>query len=90
MVERVHSTKFLGFHLTDELTSRDNTMAVVKKARQRLHFLRRLKKVDLPIPAMTMFYRATIESILTYCISSQFGHSTAEELHNLNRIVRTA
>ncbi len=43
-VERVQSTKFLGIHLTDKLTNRDNTSAVIKKAQQRLHFLRRLKR----------------------------------------------
>lgn len=89
-VDIVHSVKFLGFHLTDELTSRDNTTVIIKRAQQRLYSLRRLKKVDLPIPALIMFYRGTIESILTYCISCWFGNSTADERHKLNRIVRTA
>ncbi|CAM4587594.1 unnamed protein product [Leuciscus chuanchicus] len=89
-VDIVHSVKFLGVHLTNELTSSDNTTAIIKRAQQRLHSLRRLKKVDLPISALTMFYRGTIESILTYCISCWFGNSTAEERHKLNRIVRTA
>ncbi len=70
--------------------ARDNTSAAIKKAQQCLHFLRRLKKVELPIPAMTLFYRGTVESLLTYCISSWFGSCTAEERHNLSRIVRTA
>ena len=90
MVERVHIPKLLGYHLKDELTSRDKTTAVVKKAQQRLHFLRRLKMVDLHIPAVILFFRGTTESILTYCISFWFGNSTAEEIQNLNRIVRTA
>lgn len=64
------STKFLGIHLTNELASRENTAAVVKKAQQCLHFLSRLKAVELPIPAMTLFYRDTMESILSYSISS--------------------
>lgn len=67
---RVCSTKFLGTHLTGELTSRENTAAVVKKAQQCLHFLCRLKLVELPIPAMKLFYRNTMESILSYSISS--------------------
>lgn len=36
-----------------------------------------------------MFYRSTIEIILSYCISSWFGNSMAEERHKLKRIVRT-
>eukprot|EP00064_Thunnus_orientalis_P012630 superscaffoldBa00001960_g12665 len=33
VVERVNSTKFLGLHLTDDMTSSHNTTAVIKKAR---------------------------------------------------------
>lgn len=89
-MERVHSTKFLGIHLTDELTSRNNTAAVVTKAQQRLRFLHRLKWVELPILAMTLFYRGTTESILTDCISFWFSDRTVEERQELNRIVKAA
>lgn len=61
-MERVKSTKFLGIHLTDKLTSRDNASPVIKKAQQRLHFLRRLKKVELPIPAMILLYSEASKS----------------------------
>lgn len=67
-VKRVRNTKFLGLHLLEELTNRETTTAAFKKAQQCLCFLRRLKTVELPIPAMTLFYRGTIVSILTYCI----------------------
>ncbi len=38
-VERVSSTKFLGVHITEDLTWTTNTMSLSKKAQQRLHFL---------------------------------------------------
>lgn len=88
-VERVYSPKFLGVHLTDGLMSCDNTTAVIKGALQCLQYLCRLKKVDLPIPAMTMFYRGTIESALTSYISSWFSNSIAEERQKRKRMVRT-
>ncbi len=47
-VERVSSTKFLGVHITEDLTWTTNTMSLSKKAQQRLHFLRRLKRASLP------------------------------------------
>ncbi len=47
-VERVSSTKFLGVHITENLTWTTNTMSLSKKAQQRLHFLRRLKRASLP------------------------------------------
>lgn len=64
-VKRVQNTKFPGLHLMEELTTRETTTAAFKKAQQCLYFLCRLKTVELPIPAMTLFYRGTIESILT-------------------------
>ncbi len=43
-VEQVNSFKFLGVHITEELTWSAHTDAVLKKAHQRLFFLRRLRK----------------------------------------------
>uniref|UniRef100_A0A8C2DCQ4 Alkylated DNA repair protein AlkB homologue 8 N-terminal domain-containing protein n=1 Tax=Cyprinus carpio TaxID=7962 RepID=A0A8C2DCQ4_CYPCA len=37
-VERVSSTKFLGVHITEDLSWTDNTAALAKKAQQRLYF----------------------------------------------------
>ncbi len=59
-VERVSSTKFLGVHITEDLTWTTNTMSLSKKAQQRLHFLRRLKRASLPPPILTTFYRAPL------------------------------
>ncbi len=38
-VERVSSTKFLGLHITEDLTWTTNTTSLSKKAQQHLHFL---------------------------------------------------
>ncbi len=62
-VERVSSTKFLGVHITEDLTWTTNTMSLPKKAQQGLHFLRRLKRASLPPPILNTFYRGTIESM---------------------------
>ncbi len=47
-VERVNSFKFLGVHITEDLTWSAHTDAVLKKAHQRLFFLRRLRKSRNP------------------------------------------
>ncbi|KAK3518362.1 hypothetical protein QTP86_018292, partial [Hemibagrus guttatus] len=60
-VEIVKSTKFLGVHLAEDLTSSLNTTSISKKAQQRLYFLRRLRKAHLP-PPIPPFYRGTIDS----------------------------
>ncbi len=89
-VERVRSTKFLGVHITEELTWTTNTMSLSKKAQQRLHFLRRLKIASLPPPILTTFYRGTIESVLTSCITVWYGNCSAADRKTLQRTVNTA
>jgi hypothetical protein len=62
----------------------------VKKAQQRLFNLRRLKKFCLSPKAFTNFYRCTIKSILSGCITAWYGNCTAHICKALHRIVRSA
>ncbi|KAF7665898.1 hypothetical protein LDENG_00128220 [Lucifuga dentata] len=89
-VEAVSSIKFLGVQITDNLTWSLNTAALVKRAQQRLHFLRRMRRAHLPPPILTTFYRGTIESILTSCISVWSGGCKASDWKTVQRVVRTA
>ncbi|KAK3506669.1 hypothetical protein QTP70_013649 [Hemibagrus guttatus] len=89
-VEIVKSSKFLSVHLAEDLTWSLNTSSITKKAQQRLYFLRRLRKAHLPPLILTTFYRGTIESILSSCITGWFGNCTISDRKTLQRIVRTA
>jgi len=89
-VESVKSTKFLGVHITDDLTWTTNTTALVKKAQQRLHFLRRMRRASLSPSALTIFYRGAIESILTSSLSVWYGSCHIADQKALQRVVRTA
>ncbi len=89
-VERASSTKFLGVHITEDLTWTTNTKSISKKAQQRLYFLHRLKRASLPPPILTTFYRGTIESVLTSCITVWYGNCCAADRKTLLRTVNTA
>ncbi len=89
-VERVGSTKFLGVHITEDLTWTTNITSLDKKGQQRLHFLRRLKRASLPPPILTTFYRGTIESVLTTCITVWYGNCSAADRKTLQQTVNTA
>ncbi len=89
-VERVSSTKFLGVHITEDLSWTNNTAALAKKAQQRLYFLRKLRRARAPAPIMCTFYRGTIECILTSCITVWYGACNASCRKSLQRIVRAA
>lgn len=89
-VERVDNVKFLGIHITSDLTWTLNTSHLVKKAQQRLFFLRKLKRAGLSPQLLRNFYRATVESILCLNATVWFGSCTAQDRKNLARVVRTA
>ncbi|KAI4894208.1 hypothetical protein NFI96_007184 [Prochilodus magdalenae] len=90
LVERVSHFKFLGVHLAEDLSWTTNTSHLVRKAQQRLHFLRRLRRVNLPQQLLCNFYRSTVESILTSCITVWYGSATSAERKALQRVVKTA
>ncbi|KAI3363641.1 hypothetical protein L3Q82_001273 [Scortum barcoo] len=76
-VESMSSTKFLGVHVTEDLSWTINTTSPAKKANQRLYFLCKLRKARAPAPIMCTFYRGTIESVLTSGITVLYGACSA-------------
>ncbi|KAK3527999.1 hypothetical protein QTP86_013111 [Hemibagrus guttatus] len=89
-VEIVKSTKFLGVHLVENFTWSLHTSSISKKAEHHIYFLQRLRKAYLPSPILTVFYRGTIENILSSCITAWFGNCTVSERKTPQQIVKTA
>ncbi len=63
---------------------------IVKKAQQRLYFLRQLRKINLPQELLKQFYSAIIESILCTSITVWFSSATKSDHRRLRSVVRTA
>ncbi|KAI3353619.1 hypothetical protein L3Q82_004816 [Scortum barcoo] len=76
-VERVNSFRFLGVHIREDLTWTHHTDFITKSARQRLFFLSRLRRLNMDSRILCSFYRCTIESILTGCITAWYSSCTA-------------
>ncbi|KAI3364792.1 hypothetical protein L3Q82_000987 [Scortum barcoo] len=89
-VERVNSFKFLGVHISEDLTWITGCSKLVKKAHQRLFFLRTLRKNHLSSDILVNFYHCTIESILTSCITVWYGSCSAADRKALQRVVKAA
>lgn len=89
-MERVAAFKFLGVTIEEDLTWSANTTALVKKAQQRMYFLRLLKKNHLCEKLLVSFYRCSIKSILTYCVCAWFSSCTAADRKALQRVTTTA
>ncbi|XP_059808501.1 uncharacterized protein LOC132382385 [Hypanus sabinus] len=90
VVERVSSFKILGIHIPEDLTWSLNSSILIKKVQQRLYFLWSIKKAHLCPRILTDFYRCTIESILTNCISEWYGNCPVSDHKALQRVVKTA
>ena len=56
---------------------------------RRLHFLRRLRRVNLPQQLLYNFYSSTVESIPTSSISVCYGSATSAERKALQRVAKT-
>ena len=77
VVEWVESIKFLGFHITKDLSSPKHTHTVVKRAQQCLFPLRRLKIFDIGPQILKNFLQ--LESILTGYITAWYGNCLGRE-----------
>ncbi|KAK3512266.1 hypothetical protein QTP70_002272 [Hemibagrus guttatus] len=75
-VERVDSFRYLGVHITQDLSWSCHINYMVKKAQQCLYHLRRLGDFRLPSKVLRNFYSCIIESILMGNIATWFGNST--------------
>ncbi|KAI2658156.1 putative RNA-directed DNA polymerase from transposon BS [Labeo rohita] len=89
-VAGVDSFKFLGTNVSQDLKWDIHIDSTVKKAQQRLYFLRQLKKFNLPQALMTQFYSAVIESVLCSSITVWFGAASKSDIRRLQQTVRTA
>ena len=87
-VEWVESFNFLGVHITNKLSW--STKTIVKRARQNLLPLRRLKRIGMSPQILKKFYCCTIESILTGCITACYGYCSAFDWKALENVVRMA
>ena len=89
-VERVSHFRFLGTEISEDLKWNTNIDKIFRKSQQRLYFLRRLKSFRLSTLVMVQFYRAVIESILTFSITAWYSGATQHDKNRLERVRKTA
>ncbi|KAL0185677.1 hypothetical protein M9458_017347, partial [Cirrhinus mrigala] len=89
-VATVETFKFLGSVISQDLKWVTHINSIVKKAQQRLYFLRQLRKFNLPQELLKQFYSAIIESVLCTSITVWFASATKSDIRRLQAIVRTA
>lgn len=75
-----------GQHQIPDYTLSTHITYLLKKAQQRLFFIRMLKSIGLSPQLLTSLYRATIESL--HCLSATvwYGSCTAQDRDNLAHV----
>ncbi|XP_061642779.1 uncharacterized protein LOC133484367 isoform X1 [Phyllopteryx taeniolatus] len=86
LVSTVETFKFLGITVSQDLKWVITINSVLKKAEQRMYFLRLLRKHGL----LRQFYTAVIESVLCSSITVWFGAATKKDKLRLQRTIKTA
>ena len=90
IVEQVKTYKYLGVHFDPQLQWAPHVEYVCSRISQRLHFLRRLRVHGVNKAVMMMFYRAAIESIVRYAITTWFGNLSIKLKSQLRSLINRA
>ena len=89
-IKQVDSYKYLGVQIDCQMNWHSHVTCLCSKIHQRLHFLRRLRLFGVCRNIMLIFYRASIESIVRYGITSWFGNLSVKYKSEVFRLVKTA
>ena len=90
VVERVDLFRFLGLMVSNKLTWEEQCDALLKRARQRIYFLNKLKSFHVNKGTLLTFYRALIESVVSQSITVWFTRANQADLYKLNRVIDNA
>ena len=88
IVSIVDSYKYLGPKIDSKLNWSNHAHDVCKKVNQRLYFLRKLRSFKFNPEILLLFYRATIESIITYGINCWGSSIMTKDKERINRLIR--
>ncbi len=86
----LESFRLLGTTISQDMKWDNHIESIVKKAQQRLYFLRQQRKFNLPEELLIQFYSAITESVLCTSITVWFSSATKSDLRRQWRVVRTA
>ncbi len=81
----VDSYRYLGTIIESQLTFEKNCENVCKKGHQRLFCLRKLSRFHIDKTMMILFYRAFIESVMSFSLVSWFGSLSLKNKNSLNQ-----
>ena len=62
----------------------------VNKSKQRLHLLRKLRQFNVSEPVLSLYYRSTIESVISYCLLTWHSNIREKDMKRIKQILNQA
>ena len=90
MLKSYKPVKCLGSTISKDLSWCSNSIETIKKAHKRMYFLRHLKRFGLYQAILIRFYRAVIESVLSFYLTVLFGRAIQDEINQIESVVNNA
>ena len=88
--EIVGEYKYLGSIIDCKLDWSPNALALLKKGNQRLYFMKKLKSFSVCPKLLELFYKSTVESVVTFNSLCHFGGLKEQDKARLSKITKTA
>ena len=82
--------KYLGSVIDCKLDWSPYALALLKKSNQRLYFMKKLKSSSVCPTLLELFYRSTVESVVTFNSLCHFGGLKEQDKERLSKITKTA
>ena len=89
-VEIVGEYKYLGSIIDCKLGWSPNALALLKKGNQRLYFMKKLNSFSVGPKLLELFYKSTVESVVTFNNLCHFGGLKEQDKARLSKITKTA
>lgn len=90
VVEHSDTFGILGLNINNAPSCSEDTMTTIRRAQQRLCYVRSLTRVGLSCRSLIQAYRGLLENTLTRGITVWFGNTTLKEREAFQRIIQTA
>ena len=82
--------KLLGIRVSSDLKWADHVDAILSNTASRVHFLKQLKRVGVPIKDLLHFYTAIVRPVLKYACPVRHSGLTAGQCHAIENIQKRA
>jgi len=89
-VEVTETYRYLGLTIDNKLTWNSHLDSLLKKANQRLYFLRKLRSFNVDKSIMVTFYSSTVDSIFLFGIVCYGGNISKYQILKINRTIKRA